>query len=537
MSEPVGFKDLTAEDFAPAVAAPTPAQQAKVMQAERAAQPPSGPSEAEMIEPSWLKRGLAGAGASFMNKWNGLTGEPVVTDFGLSKDTAGSVGGMLPDALGSMIAPARILPQMTYGALTRAVEPAPNVLERGVNAIKGAAEQGIGQGVASGLVRGVNRLSGNMTREGQAAAAARGQGLNLTVGDILDSKLMRLAEGKSFKAPGAFQADQVATLMNKDTGDPITNGVMTAYNAAQGKVSAASAALDQFVAQNSLPAVRPVETISALRDIMKHNPATLEAIDDVVLRDRLKVLSAKNPNKASLSFEDLDDLRKAVGPIMAKIKTQSTSGSNNVTTATANRWAGKDGLYAGIMKDIDAWGATAQLPKDAVDLHKTLSSTFKNEVLPLRDHPIAGKIVDNHYDRPEDLLRDLTSPRNRSIVKNLYGHLDEGGRNAFDALRLAERGSKEFVKGESAPAFSRPLVQTAIGAGGVLPWVPGSSAILPWIAAAVAAEQAAVHGANTTLGRAIASGSPQAAKSPLANAALYSAVRTGTQRGMDEVLP
>ena len=491
------------------------------------------PSEASVIEPSWLKRGLAGAGSSFANKYNGLMGIPADPEYArLSEDTVGSIGQMVPDAIGSILFPARVIPQALYGAISKFSEPAEDLYGRLKHGLQGGAESGIGQGVASGLIRGANRAAGVMTREGEAAAAARGQGLNLTAGDILDSKLLRLAEQRSFKSPSAYQADQISTLMNKEGGDPITNAVMTSYNAAQDKVSAAAKALDDMVNTGTLPGVVPRNTYGAIQEIAKRSPKTLDNIGDPQLRALVDQIAAHPSGRIpkGMTFGQLDELRKTLGPVMSKVEMQSKSGASNINTADANRWKQ---LYKGIMSDIDNWGSKAAT-EDALKAHKELSTTFKNEVLPLREHPVAGKIIDGRYERPEDLIRDLISPRNRSVIKSLYGRLDEGGKNAFDSFRLAERGTKEFVKGESSPAFTRPLVQTAIGAASMTPFIPGSGVILPWLTGTVAGEQALVHGANSALGRAIASGSPQAAKSPLANAAMYSTVRTGTQRGLDE---
>ena len=528
----IKFQDLTAEDFgeAPAPKAPAgtnPATGKRFTGEELKTEMFGAPSEAAQIEPNPLKRGLAGAGRTFVNKWRGLTGQEAAPGYGLEDDTAGIIGGMAPDVLGSIAAPARVLPQAAYGFTTKAIEPADNLLERGVSGLRGAAEFGGGQLLASGLVRGANALSGNLTREGQVAAAAKRQGLDLSAGDIMDSKMLRLLEDKSVMSPSRGQADQVASLMTRDGGDPITNGVRNAYETAQGKVTAAATRLDDLVKQGNMPGVVPRNMYDALREIGKRSPKTLDAIGDPELRavvDEIVSYPAGRIPK-NISFSQLDELRKTLGPIMAKVESQARSPSSNINTADANRWKR---LYKGIMEDIDGWGSKSSTA-DALAAHKELSSTFKNEVLPLRDHPVAGKIIDGKYDRPEDILRDLTSVRNKSVINDLYGRLDQGGKNAFDALRLTGRGSREFVRGEPA-SLAKPLTVTA---GLTAPaWLPSAIPAAPWIVGGLLGEQAIVHGLNTRLGKAVLSGAPQAMQHPLGNAAAYAGLRAALPQGI-----
>lgn len=526
------FVDLTAEDFgeAPAPKAPAgtnPATGKRFTGDELKTEMFGAPSAAAEIEPNPLKRGLAGAGRTFVNKWRGLTGQEAAPGYGLEDDTAGQIGAMAPDVIGSMAVPARILPQAAYGFVTKAMEPADNILERGVSGLRGAGEFGGGQAVAGTLVRGANTLAGNLTREGQVASAAKGAGLNLSAGDIMNSKLLRLAEEKSFRSPSAGQADEIAKLMTQEGGDPITLGVKSAYDAAQGKVSAAASRLDGLIKEGSLPGVTPRNLYDSVREIAKRSPDTLNNVRDPELRAVLDEIANYPAGRIpkNISFAQLDELRKTLGPIMSKVEMQSKSGASNINTADANRWKR---LYKGIMEDIDTWGSKSATA-DALAAHKELSSTFKNEVLPLREHPVAGKILDDGYARPEDLLRDLTSARNKSIINDLYGRLDQGGKNAFDALRLTTRGSKEFVRGEPASGWSRPLTVTA---GLTAPaWAPSAMSAAPWVLGGLAAEQALVHGLNTPVGKAIAAGSPQAARHPLGNAAIYSGLRAALPQG------
>lgn len=526
------FQDLTAEDFGetPAPKAPAgtnPATGKRFTGDELKTEMFGAPSEAAQIEPNPAKRALAGAGRTFVNKWRGLTGQPAEPGYGLEDDTAGIIGGMAPDVLGSIAVPARVLPQAAYGFAAKAIEPADNLLERGISGLRGAAEFGGGQALASGVVRGANALSKNLTREGQVASAAKGAGLNLSAGDIMDSRLLRLAEEKSFRSPSAGQADEIARLMTQEGGDPITLGVKGAYEAAQGKVSAAAGRLDGLIKEGNLPGVTPRNLYESVREIAKRSPDTLNNVRDPELRNVLDEIASYPAGRIpkNISFAQLDELRKTLGPIMAKVEVQAGSGASNINKADANRWKR---LYKGIMEDIDTWGSKSATA-DALAAHKELSSTFKNEVLPLREHPVAGKILDDGYARPEDLLRDLTSARNKSIINDLYGRLDQGGKNAFDALRLTARGSKEFVRGEPASGWSRPLTVTA---GLTAPaWAPSAMSAAPWVVGGLAAEQALVHGLNTPVGKAIAAGSPQAARHPLGNAAIYGGLRTALPQG------
>lgn len=536
MTAPTQFQDPTPDDFAEPVEAPRPAGTNPVTgqpftTKEVVREMLGAPSKASEIEPNPVNRFLAGAGQALTNKYQGLTGGEPAPDFGLSEDLAGSFGQAAPDAVVSMAAPARVVPQMVYGAATRAIEPG-DPLERAANAAKGAAEFGTGQALASGVVRGVNAATGNLTREGQAAAAARTAGLDLSAGDLTNSKLLQLAEENSFASPTKGQAGQVAAIMTTKGGDPITLSIKSAYDAAQGKVAAAASELDALIATGKLPNVTPRETYRMVHEIARRSPDTLKNVRDPELQQMLMDIAnyPKGRIPKGASFSSLDELRKVLGPVMAKVDMQSKSGASNVTTADANRWKQ---LYKGIMTDIEGWGSKAAT-EDALKAHKTLSTTFKNEVLPLREHPIAGKVLDGDYARPEDLLRDISSVRNKSIVNDLYARLDTGGQNAFDALRMAGRGNREFRLGEERRfPWAKPLALTGAA---TLPFVPGAMTAVPWFAAALGGEQALVHGLNTRLGKTVLSGSPRAAQSPLGNAATYSALRTAAQQGGLEAL-
>lgn len=526
------YLDLTSEDFGEAAqqVAQTPAQLAGTLTKERAPFTEPAPTRAEEIEPSAMKRFLAGAGRSLVNKYRGLTGGEEAEGKELESDLAGGLGGILPDAIGSMAVPARILPQAAYGFATRAAEPAPNVLERLVAGAKGGLEQGAGQALAGTAVRGVNALNNDLTRAGTAAKAAKLADLNLTTGDILDSRLLRLAEEKSILAPGRSQADEIAKVMNTEGGDPITVAIKTAYDTAQAKVSDAANRLDALVSAGNLPSVTPRKTYETLQQIAKRSPDTLNNVRDPELRQILGEIATYPAGRIpkGMGFGQLDELRKALGPVMAKVEMQSKSGSSNITTADANRWKQ---LYKGIMEDIDSWGAKSAT-EDALKAHKELSSTFKTEVLPLREHPVAGKVLENGYARPEDLLRDLTSPRNRSVINDLYGKLDIAGQNAFDALRLAKRGSKEFIKGEPT-SLTLPEKIGIYGALGASPmWLPGLSNAAAPIVGGLALEQGLVHALNSPIGRMVASGSPRAAAGPLSNAATYAGLRSAVPAGV-----
>lgn len=521
------FQDVTAEDFGEKLPAGTNPATGKPFTGVEIANAVVGQSPASEIEPNPMKRALAGAGMMFANKIAGVQGKPAVESYGLERDPAGSAGMILPE-FASAVAPARVLPQAAFGAVSGAMDPAANVLERGVNALKGAAINAGGQMLASGLVRGANAAAGNLSRPGQVGKAAGAHGLDLSAGDLTDSNVLRELEKRSIASPTAKQGEQVAVMMADVNNNPLTNAVMNAYQTAQGKVTGAANRLDDLIAQGNLPAVTPRETAAALRHIAERSPGTLNAVNDPVLMQRIEAIVSAPAGRIpkGMSFSELDELRRAFGPIMAKIETQSKSGASNINTADANRWKQ---LYKSIMTDIDNWGSKSAT-EDALAAHKELRETFKNEVLPLREHPVAGKIIDNRYDRPEDIVRDMAlAQRNATINNQLYERLDQGGKNALDAFRMAQRGSKEFVRGEPTSSWTKPF---ALSAGLTAPvWAPAVAGSLPWVASALAAEQGLVHGLNTRLGKAVISGSPEAARSPLANAAIQAGLREALPRG------
>ena len=481
---------------------------------------------------------LAGAGSAFDSYGRGLTGQKADDTSELMKNLPARIGSMLPAGIASVLGGPTVLGQAALQGGLAAMEPG-GITERAPRAILGGVLGGLGQAAASGLVKGSNAALGDFTRAGQVQSAARGAGLDLSAGDMLDSDALRLAEKLSLGSPSKGQGAQVGNLMTAKQGDPISKAVTDAYEAANGKVADAASQLDDMIAANpTMPKVAPVETVATLKEIASRNPQTINNIDDSVLRDKIQAL-VNGKAVPNLSFSEMDELRRAVGPVMAKIERQSESGASNVTTATANRWKK---LYGSVIMDLDSWGNKSNLTQDALDLHNTMKDTFKNEVLPLRDHPIAGKILEDKYQRPEDIVRDLTAPKNKSIVDDLYQRLDQGGQNAFDAFRMAKRGSKEFVTGDQpASGWMKPLTLSAgTGLAATAPtWLPTLGGVIPSAPAIVggtALEQALVHGLNTPLGKKILGGSPAISANPTLNSALYAIPRQGVEFGALEAL-
>jgi hypothetical protein len=496
--------------------------------AEELARRKEPPSKASEIEPSALNRALAGAGYEFMRKYSGITGKESPESYGLDEDTAGRMGMLLPDAVGSMLTPARVIPQALYGAVTRAAETSGDPIERGKEAIKGAAEFGGGQAIAGALVRGANAAAGNLTKAGEVARAADKQGLNLSAGDILDSKALRALEDRSIASPTAKQGEQVAALMTNEAGDPISTAVRNAYDAAQQRMASISNQLDDMIQSQNLPRVVPRKTYAALKEIAARSPDTLNNVRDPVVRDMVySIITYPNGRiPKGMTFSDLNELRENLGHVMARVQKQAMGDSSAINAADVARWKN---LYKAMVEDMESWGSKAAT-KDVFDMHKALVNTFKNEVLPLREHPIAGKILNPYqgYDRPEDLLRDITSVRNKTIVNDLYKYLDDDGKKALDALRLAKRGSKEFVRGEPSNMTLPERLGIYAAALTSPAWAPQALPVIPWAAVGLLGEQLAVHGLNTPVGKAIVSGSPRAFANPLANASLYSGLRTAT---------
>lgn len=481
-----------------------------------------------------LQLGLAGAGHKLKSLYAGVTGGDEVPSYDLYKNTSARIGSMIPQAVASALVPPSVPAQMALAGGMGAMEPGGPVTRLG-NAAGEALGAGAGQAAATGMVKGVNARRGDVTRAGQVQQASKANGLDLSAGQMLDSPTLQAAERASVLSPTRQQAEQVATMMTNPKGDPISLAVNTAYDTANGRVKDAVMSLDSLIAANpKIPKVAPIETVATLRDIFKHNPESIRNIDDAVLRTRVEAL-ATGKAVPNLTFSELDDLRRAVGPVMAKIETQSQSGASNVTTATANRWKQ---LYGATVQDIDNWGTKSGLTQDAVNLHNHMKEVFKQEVLPLRNHPIAGKILEGKYQRPEDLVRDLISTRNKSIVADLYPQLDQAGKDTFDAIQMAKRGSKEFVSGEPAPGWTKPLTITAATAAGATAphWIPPMSAALPLAAVLAGGEQAGIHALNSPWGKKWVGGSPAIASGNLPNRLGYVAPREAARMSGLEAL-
>ena len=481
-----------------------------------------------------LQLGLAGAGHKLKSLYAGVTGGDEVPSYDLYKNTSARIGSMIPQAVASALVPPSVPAQMVLAGGMGAMEPGGPVTRLG-NAAGDALGAGIGQAAATGMVKGINAMRGDVTRAAEVQQAAKGAGLDISAGQMLNMPVLQAAERGSIMSPTRQQAEQVAALMTHPQGDPITKAVTNAYETANGRVKDAVDSLDSLLAANPrMPKVAPIETVAVLKDIFRRNPETIRNIDDAVLRTRVEAL-ATGKAVPNLTFSELDDLRRAVGPVMAKIETQSQSGASNVTTATANRWKQ---LYGATVQDIDNWGTKSGLTQDAVNLHNHMKEVFKQEVLPLRNHPVAGKILEGKYQRPEDLVRDITSNRNKSTIEDLYQHLDQGGKNAFDAIKMAKRGSTEFVSGEPSSQWAKPLSITAAAAAGATAphWIPPMSAALPLAAVLAGGEQAGIHALNSPWGKKWVGGSPAIASGNLPNRLGYVAPREAARMSGLEAL-
>ena len=496
-----------------------------------------GPDTSMGMNP--LELFLAGAGADVSNRMRGAQGETLSPEEKaiqekLMANWAARAGSVVPSAAATMLAPQSVPAQMAIGAASGATEPAENWWERGTNALKGAVAGGIGQMAATGIVKGGNAMRGDLTRAGEAANFAKSKGLNLTAGDIADSDILRAAERASFASPSKLQGEQVGNWMSTGGTDMVTTAVKDAHRRAMDNVSAAAQNLDSIIAANNLPGVSPRQTYAAIRDLYLHNPASINSIDDDVLRQRI-INIANYPSSRiprNMSFEDMNALRKAIGPVEHKIRGMSQSPNTNVTPPTANRWSK---LYSSISNDIDAWGSRSGLTQDVLDAHNAVKNTFKNEVVPIRENRMGAKLVYDKYDSPEAIIRDLASPQYKSLIRDLYPHLDDEGKKTFDALMAASRGTRAFRTGEDT--WSRPLAMSA-ALSTPLWLMPAIShgGILPGLAAAGLAEQAAVHAVNSPVGKMLLKGSSQVSPNELANRAAYATIRGGTQYGTLEEL-
>lgn len=274
----------------------------------------------------------------------------------------------------------------------------------GLGGVGGAA----GSGAADLLQKGWNRLRGVYDQPEAVALAERlrAAGLRPRLGDIMDpgtGTLVRSGENLLAETPigSKAAAEDVEKLRRMIVPDRVsgTNVIAESVQATERGVQKRADEIWQpfreFVSQNQVPGVRPVNLQRGLREIIKYDKNFLNDIQDDVLRGKLESLISAKPNQLrAVPAEDYVEINSALSGLAPYIKAraQPTPGSPVLADKQAyKRFAGN--IMEGLRKDWDTW-KTYKSPnaQQARQLLENSQVQWKQEILPWQRSDLAHKL-------------------------------------------------------------------------------------------------------------------------------------------------
>jgi hypothetical protein len=430
-------------------------------------------------------------------------------------------GTDLPGAVATLAAPPRALPQALLGAGLGALTPNSGAVDTGLGVLGGGLSSGAGQALVSGAGKTVNALRGEFNPVKEVYDFAKKHNVDLSAGDVSKSSTLSKAEALAFKSPTGSQGEQIADFMTNGgkTNNILQDAVKSNYAIATQKANEAYAALDAAASAAGVRGIVPRQTYEALRALKPYR-STIDNIDNDIVRARLLDIVDSDETKIpkSMSFAELDALRKSLGPVMQKIKLQAPSPFSNITSENSGTW---QQMYKKISNDLETWGGALDpnspwyskklsegAPPDIVAAFKNSKDVFKNEVLPFRDNDIASKLIDGGYDgAPEMTVRDLLKKGNATKVRELKALFKENpqhGRLVVDTLTGAQRGSHDFANSSASARGGNGwmLPSAVMGAAGasLIPLAVSNPGLAAKLALAAGLEQGGVHALNSRVG-------------------------------------
>lgn len=358
---------------------------------------------------STLDRFLAGAGKSFVDGGRGLRqifandrektqkdiDEAAALDKPLMNTGAGIVGNVLGNA--ALFAPTAFIPGAnTYrgaalvGAAANALGPVATGQDRGTNAAMGAIAGPVGLAAGRGIGRAISPVASKLNpQEELLAAAARREGIPLTVGQTTGSRPVQIAESvmenlpltstKQLAGREAQQRAFTAAALKKAgiSADEATSGVLTNQRNMLGNQ------LNKIASGNTLDFYRPSQTTQApliseldriLVEAEKRGKTASEPVREIVMNIVNEINQA-----GSMAGKNYQAWRQTLNPLAkgggadahyyGQIRKALDSAFNEqiATTGGAQAWKDTNRQYANLKTIMQAAGgpgtpaATGQL--------------------------------------------------------------------------------------------------------------------------------------------------------------------------------
>jgi len=477
---------------------------------EKSARVEGGPPIAEQIEPSAVKRGLAGMGGAMLEPVMGLAEKAQLAFPGegaegaanikrvaderaqrrmyqrqLEETPAGQAGAFAGEVLPYVAAPARIPAQMAAagglgflrGGPDRPTGIGSELMTSGARGGLEAATTGVLMKGAQLAGRGANAALGRFSDEGADAlrtnAAAERLGLpSPTVGQLMPRSAMgkiesvlpgrdELIEGQA-KALGSKMSKDIVTPEGNiaDVGgvylDEMKNAVQKRYQLAGEKYKA----VDELVDSQGLGNLFPVYTA---RSVTATNSPGYTTASELLGRygfdaAGMQGMKAADLGKLPLRFEDYHTMRvatnKALGALDRGIGNAERMG-NAVPTENkaARKWLSD--LKTALDSDAENWATRHAANAEAVGAYKDATAYYRDVVAPtILDNPLARKVASTRsgYPSGDAALRAATSTSGIPMVERLRPTMTPQGEDMTTVLRnLPEVAETLLSKTGTAP--------------------------------------------------------------------------------------
>lgn len=215
---------------------------------------------------------------------------------------------------------------------------------------------------------------------------------------------------------------------------------------------------NDFVSQNKVPGVRPVNLKQGLDELLKHDKNFLNKLPDDQVREKLYgVLDTPISKLKSIPIEEYNVLMQKLGAMTPAVRAAAQPVPGSTKIADTGVYAKFSSLLKGISDDFEQWG-TYKTAKPAYELFKQSKSSWEKEVLPWKTSDIAHQLKEVPLLKSADTADLISKERNTKVVDELRKYMrDYGtkeGSNVTDALASMRRAAGKIGAIDESPHAS-----------------------------------------------------------------------------------
>ena len=388
----------------------------------------------------------------------------------------GNFGGK---ALSSLIAPARLVPQVLLAATDSALSPSKGPIRGTSSALLTRLVQGA-EGGASALLPGaalhgagklLGTATGRFTPEGVKAIAlndaANRIGVKRNVGSLDQSSGLNAFESSlpGYARTVEEQVKAFSDAARRDVAIPSSTGKSTTTRALEGEAVRTALVdsgknlqdqgkalwndLDDYIVQNNIAPVSPSLSGTRVTDISnKYTPIKkgiprpeknpiLQRVGeyDEEASKMLTWMAGQNPKNYAIPFSHLHQIQSAVGKALARAERDASAAGASMMDR--NSRTELKNLYGSLMTDVDKWGTKNP---DAQKMFDEARGFWRDRVVPgvinnkLYSKASKGTYGMNPrgYSEAKNLYSDVVG--NPTALSNLTDYMDPMGRDLVDTL-------------------------------------------------------------------------------------------------------